>query len=270
MKLLFMGSAEFAQPTLQALIDSTKHEVLKVITQPAKPAGRGLQNKATPIYDLAVKNHRDCYTFLPSAKELQRWGVEGIVVVAYGEKIPTEIHNQFLCLNVHPSLLPKYRGASPLQTALLNGDAETGVSIIMVAERMDAGDIVLQKSTPIDENESIEDLHDRLAQMGAQMMLEALDMDITQARRPQDEALVTRCRKIKKEDSKINWSDSPLKIHNQVRAISGFTEHKGKRVKIWETHLVNGTLEIDQVQPEGKTPMPYAEFVKGYGALQKH
>ena len=156
MKLVFMGSAEFAVPTLQALIDSPSHEVLKVITQPARPSGRGLQNKSTPIYELAVKNHRDCYTFLPSVQELQRWGVEAVVVVAYGEKIPAEIHQQYLCLNVHPSLLPKYRGASPMQAALLNGDSETGVSIILVAERMDAGDIVLQKTSAIDINESIE------------------------------------------------------------------------------------------------------------------
>lgn len=267
MRLLFVGSAQFGCPTLQALIDSS-HEIVRVVTQPARPAGRGLALRSTPIYDLAVKNHLDTYTFLPAWPEIQKMKIDRVIVVAYGEKIPSEIHDHIFCLNIHPSLLPKYRGASPLQSVLLNGETKTGVTIMLVAEKMDAGDIVLQKETEIDPNETVETLHDRLAQMGAEMMLQALDLDIDQVRQKQNEDQVSICRKIKKEDRLIDWQEAPQEIHNQVRAISGYTFFQGKRVKVWETRIEEGQLKILKVQPEGKSVMNYDDFVKGYGQLK--
>lgn len=267
MKILFAGSSEFACPVLQALLLDGSHTVVKVVTQPARPAGRHYKLTSTPIYELAAQNQIDTYTFFPTLSDLKKWEIDAVVVVAYGEKIAAEIHDHIPCINIHPSLLPKYRGASPIQSALWNGDLMTGVSLILLSDRMDAGDLLAQSQLPVSPDTDFVTLQDLLSALGSQLLIEILSTDFMKHRVVQNESEATYCRKIKKEDLKINWSDLPQRIHDQVRAIGGFTMHQGKRVKLIKTTFEDGNLKVLQVQPEGKKPMSYSEFVKGYGPL---
>jgi len=266
MKIVFFGTPEFAVPTLKKLI-SEKFDVVAVITMPDRPAHRGQKDQPSPVKVVAEQNKIPVYYEIPTAEQLKKWGAEKIVVIAYGKMIPEEIYKNWHSLNVHPSKLPRYRGPSPLQSALLNGDAQTAVTIMLIDKEMDAGDIVLQEEMDIDQNENLKSLHDRAAERGAELMIEALKLDLEKIRTPQDHSKATKCKKIKKEDSQINWSDEPKKIHNIVRAIGGFTMKEGKRVKVLKTHIREGKLEILEVQPEGKQKMSYNDFVRGYGHL---
>ncbi len=269
MKIVFFGTPEFAVPTLKKLI-SEKFEVVAVVTMPDRPAHRGQKNQPSPVKVVAEQNKIPVYYEIPTLDQLKKWGAEKIVVIAYGKMIPEEIYKNWHCLNVHPSKLPQYRGPSPLQSALLNGDSETAVTIMLIDKEMDAGDIVLQEAMNIDQNESFQSLHDRAAERGAELMVEALKLDLNKIRKPQDHSQATRCKKIKKEDSQINWNDSAQKIHNIVRAIGGFTIQDGKRVKVLKTQIKDNKLEILEVQPEGKQKMNYSDYVRGYGELNAH
>jgi len=268
MKIVFFGTPEFAVPTLKKLI-TENFEVVAVVTMPDRPAHRGQKDQPSPVKLIAQENKIPVYYEIPSVDQLKKWGTEKIVVIAYGKMIPEVIYKNWPSLNVHPSKLPQYRGPSPLQSALLNGDSQTAVTIMLIDKEMDAGDIVLQEEVVVDQNENLQSLHDRTAEIGAVLMTKALKLDLEKIRKPQDHALATKCKKIKKEDSQINWNDSPQKIHNVVRAIGGFTMKEGKRVKILKTQIKEGQLEILEVQPEGKQKMTYNDFVRGYGTLLK-
>ena len=177
MKIVFFGTPEFAVPTLKKLI-SEKFEVVAVVTMPDRPAHRGQKNQPSPVKVVAEQNKIPVYYEIPTLDQLKKWGAEKIVVIAYGKMIPEEIYKNWHCLNVHPSKLPQYRGPSPLQSALLNGDSETAVTIMLIDKEMDAGDIVLQEAMNIDQNESFQSLHDRAAERGAELMVEALKLDL--------------------------------------------------------------------------------------------
>jgi len=261
MRLAFFGSPEFAVPAFRRF----QEQIALVVTQPDKPARRGLQLSPTPIKQLAAANKLPVLETLPRAADLK--GIDKIVVVAYGRLIPAEIVDRWECINLHPSLLPKYRGPAPLQTALLHGDTETGITTMLLNPEMDSGDILLQEKIAIAENMSLAELSAVCAERGAELLARTLLEDIQKIRRPQNAAEATYCRKISKEDCRILSGEDPRQIHNKVRAIGGYVLHKDKRVKILETRYTAAGLEIITVQPEGKPPMSYAAFRNGYGEI---
>lgn len=267
MNIIFFGSPAFAVPTLELLAEQKDINIRAIITQPDKPAGRGMQLTPTPIKNTALLKGLPCQEAIPDLATLKAQNIEAMVVVAYGKFIPADIVNNWPCINLHPSLLPKYRGPSPMQSALLNGDTETGITTMLLSEGMDDGDLLLQEKFLLDINTNISELHDRCARDGAKLILQTLRSDLTKIRTPQDHSRAVLCKKIKNEDGAILSGDSPLTIHNKVRAITAYTMHHGLRIKLLRTLWKNGQLIIETVQPEGKKPMAYTEFVRGYGEL---
>lgn len=299
MKVLFLGSDSFAIPTLAALHGS-KHEVLAVVTQPDKPAGRG--QKTTPCPVAMVAKEHGFHLLQPEkisdpkiVEALRRLGADVIVVAAYGQFIPSELVKSapHEAVNIHPSLLPKYRGAAPIQWALLNGDTITGVTTMKVAPEMDAGDIYLQCSTPIDEVETAADLYKRLGEIGAELLLETLKQikGGTLKGTPQNKEKIVLAPKLKKEEGLLEWNNPAEKLFNRVRALNPwpgtFTFLQGKRLKVLEAAPVEmnsqlapgavienkkgiivacgkGALCLLELQLEGKNGMSAADFLKGH------
>lgn len=294
-----MGTPDFAVPCLKKLIDS-KHVVKAVFTQPDKPVGRKQILTSPPVKKLALENDID--VFQPASlkndksveESLRRINPDVIVVAAYGKILPSEILNiaKHGCINVHASLLPKYRGAAPIQWAVLNGDKETGVTIMQMDEGLDTGDMLLVKKTEIDIDETSEELFNRLSFIGADALLECLDMiaenNISAIK--QDEACATFTRKITRDFSLIDWNKTAFQIHNQVRGLQNWpcatTVINSKTFKIHKTKLCNITadkpgivvdnkddikvccgdgkcIEILEIQAEGKKRMPVKAFLKG-------
>ncbi len=267
MNIVFFGSPSFAIPTLEVLAKQPDFNIIGVVTQPDKPAGRGLQLMPTPIKTIALAQGFTVSEQLPTSEQLIAQNIDAIVVVAYGKFIPPEIVHGWPCINLHPSLLPKYRGPSPMQATLLNGDTEAGITTMLLGEGMDDGDILLQEKFTLDVNTTISELHDRCARDGATLILKTLQSNLAAIRQPQDDSRAIICKKTKNEDSAIQPTDTAFMIHNKVRAITAYTMHNGLRVKILKTKWANNQLTIETVQPEGKKPMAYAEFVRGYGTL---
>lgn len=265
MKIAFFGSPDFALPSFQKLL--SQFEIVLAATQPDRPAGRGMKLKPTAIKQAALEIGLPVFESIPSAEDLRMAGVEKIAVVAYGRMIPAEIVNGWECINLHPSLLPKYRGPSPMQSALLNGDAETAVTTMLINEKMDAGDILLQEKIPVGENLNLAELEKLCAGRGAELLAKTLISDIQKIRQPQNETEAIYCRKITKEDALIMPGESLWQIHNKVRAIGAYLTYKEKRVRILATEYKNNCLQILTVQPEGKAPMAYADFKNGYGEI---
>ena len=297
-RVLFYGSPDFAIPTLQALIDSPFRPIA-VITQPDARAGRGRSLRPPPIKQLAAAH--DIRALQP-AKLRDRAAIAQIaslrpdlqIVAAYGQLIPTEIldlppHGS---LNVHASLLPRWRGASPISAAILHGDTETGVSIMLVDEHEDTGDILRQQSTPVDPSENAGELSDRLAQMGAQLLLETipdwLNGGITPI--PQDSARATRARRVKKSQGRIDWQQPADQIARHIRAYTPWPaaattlDQTPIRVTLAtysdsaapnlpgtilqaETTIdvatVDGVLQIHRLQRAGKRELSAEEFGRG-------
>lgn len=244
MRIVFFGTPDFAVPSLQTLV-SGPDRVVGVVCQPDRPAGRGQHLTSPPVKRAAeaanvpiLQPHKvRTPEFL---EQLRNWAPELIVVVAYGRILPTTVLElpPRGCVNVHASLLPRYRGAAPMQWAILNGDERTGVTIMQMSEEMDAGDILLQREAPIGADESLPSLHDRLAALGAAALMEALEQlrSGTLKPRQQDPALVTFAPMIRKEDGRIDWSHPAPEIARRVRAFdpwpSAYTAIHGKRLKI--------------------------------------
>ncbi len=268
MKIVYFGSAEFAIPTLELLAGQRDLQICKVVTKPDQPAGRGLKLTPNPLKRKALELNLPIADKLPTKTELQEWGVDKIVVVAYGKFIPEEIFKNWPCINLHPSLLPKYRGPSPLQSALLNGDTLTGITTMLIGAGMDDGDILLQQEIPLDINTDFAELQVICASEGAKLILESLKLDINKSRKPQDNSKSIICKKIQNNDGLILPGDEPLKIHNIVRAIGGYVELGNKRIKILKTKYENNKLEIITVQPEGKLKMSYTDYLKGNAGLK--
>lgn len=290
MRILFMGSAELACPCLEAVASLPAHEVVAVVTQPDKPKGRSLQLAPPPVKVTAARLGLPVHQPVKIREAVANIAVcrpDLIVVVAYGQLLPKAILDLPArgCLNVHTSLLPRWRGASPIQHAILAGDAETGVTIMYLNERMDAGDIICQRATPIGATETSGQLHDRLAQMGAALLAETLRLEVW-PRRVQDEAQVTHARKLMKEDGRVDWTKSASEIERQVRAFDpwpGAHTFAGEDLlKIWRVAVVapvnglpgtigpdlvvatgQGGLQLLEVQPAGGRRMTAAEFLRG-------
>jgi methionyl-tRNA formyltransferase len=296
MRIVFMGSAELAVPSLRALAESETDQVVGVVSQPDRPAGR--KRVLTPCPLKAFAETIGLPVMTPekigapeSVDQLAALKPDLFVVAAYGQYIPSRViglaPNE--AINVHPSLLPKYRGSAPIQWAILNGDSVTGVSIIYVAKKMDAGDILRQMEYPLGPDETSATLHDALADKGAELLLQAID-DIrtgTVSRTVQDETQVVEIRKLAKEDGKIDWSLPAEQIRNRIRAFDPWpgsfcTLADGELLKVWKAerddgsglpgellddHLLvatgDGALRLQEVQPVGKKRMDAIAFLNG-------
>ena len=250
MKIVFMGTPSIAVPSLETLIRSS-HEVAAVITQPDQKSGRGMSVTCSPVKKTALRYQIPCLQpeslsspeFLQS---LETIGADIYAVAAYAQKIPDRLLEgpPYGCINMHPSLLPKYRGSGPLRGPILNGDSKTGVTIMQVVTQWDAGDILLQRSFLMDEKETAETLEQKCAVLGAELMLEAIN-GLEQGSIvpiPQDPQQATYLKQISKEAGLIDFSDSAKQIERQIRACipwpSAYTVLGGKTIKIWEADCV--------------------------------
>jgi methionyl-tRNA formyltransferase len=307
MNIVFMGTPDFAVPSLKSLIES-KHNVATVITQTDKPKGRKSQPCAPPVKDIALdlglkivqpENVNDKIII----EKLKEINPDVITVVAFGQKISPEILNfpRYKCINIHASLLPKYRGAAPVNWALINGEEETGVTSIILQEKMDAGKIVMQKSIRIGPDETAGELENRLSILGAELLIDSLKQIETGGAKytPQDEKLATYAPKLKKKNGLINWNQSTEEIHNFVRGMNPWpTAHttlirndSKERILILKTEkdtppgteankspgtimdisdrgiktaTKNGCIRIKEVKPEGKRSMGAVAFSRGH------
>jgi len=298
-KIIFMGTPEFSVPILNALIEDYK--VIAVVTQLDKKVGRKQVLTPSPIKKIALTNKIDVLQpekisgnaeFIRRVNDLKP---DLIVIAAYGLILPKEILDipKYRVINVHASLLPKYRGASPIQSAILNGDKETGVTIMLVNEKMDEGDILMQKTITITDDDNFASLYDKLSILGTHLLIETLPKWLNKEIKlqKQDDSQATYCKLITKEDGKIDWHKSAIEIERQVCALNPWpgtwTVWDDKKVKLLKVKLLNGlnknsagmvfktnedfaiscneeSLEILELQLEGKKPMSAKEFLNGY------
>ncbi|WMJ22378.1 methionyl-tRNA formyltransferase [Paludicola sp. MB14-C6] len=297
MKIVFMGTPDFAVPTLKALIEH--HEVVAVFTQTDKKKGRGHKVCPPPIKELALEHDIPVYQPITLKTEepqaiLREINPDLIVVVAYGKLLPKAVLElpRYGCINVHASLLPKYRGAGPIQWSVLNGETVTGVTTMYMAEGIDTGDMLLKAETEIGENETASELHDRLSELGAPLLLETLEQlqDGTLKPIAQNDEDATKAPMLSKEMSQIDFSKDAQLVHNLIRGLSEWpcaqTAVNGKRLKVYRSKVVdvsenaqagillsdkelmiacgnNTTIELVEVQYEGSKRMGGADFLRG-------
>ncbi len=270
MKIIFAGTPDFSVPPLEALI-AAGHEVVAVYTQPDRPAGRGRKLTASPVKQAALAHDIPVYQPLnfKNAEEvelLQSHQADVMVVVAYGLILPEAVLNAPAkgCLNIHASLLPRWRGAAPIQRAIEAGDAETGVTIMQMDIGLDTGDMLYKVTTPISPDDTAQTLHDRLSQMGAEAIVDTLSQLDQLTPEPQDESLVTYAHKLIKAEAEIDWSLPAEVIQRKVQAFNpwpvAFTQLQGKPLRIWQTKTAN-TDEISEKIPE--SPVPQAQKSAG-------
>lgn len=306
MRIVFMGTPDFAVGSLQALCESGKHEILAVVTQPDRPKGRGNKLLQTPVKEYALAQGLTVYQpqkvktpeFVELLHELQP---ELIVVAAFGQFLSKEILElpKYGCINVHASLLPKYRGAAPIQYAIIKGEKESGVTIMQMDIGMDTGAMLDKVVVPIAENTTMGELHDALREQGAALLLEVIDKIAagTAVAEPQDNEQATYATLLDRSMEHIDWSKTAQEVHNLIRgfnpAPSTFTKlPNGKGLKIWGSKMTDknsnaaagtvivtgkhsffvacgeGVLEITEVQPESKKRMPAQVFLNGRGVQE--
>lgn len=306
MRIVFMGTPDFAVGSLQALCESGKHEILAVVTQPNRPKGRGNKLLQTPVKEYAMAQGLTVYQpqkvktpeFVELLHELQP---ELIVVAAFGQFLSKEILElpKYGCINVHASLLPKYRGAAPIQYAIIKGEKESGVTIMQMDIGMDTGAMLDKVVVPIAENTTMGELHDALREQGAALLLQVIDKIATgtAVAEPQDDAQATYATLLDRSMEHIDWSKTAQEVHNLIRgfnpAPSTFTKlPNGKSLKIWGSKMTDkssaaaagtvietgkhsffvacgeGVLEITEVQPESKKRMPAQVFLNGRGVQE--
>jgi methionyl-tRNA formyltransferase len=302
-RILFMGTPEFAAVCLRRLIGAD-FEVIGVVTQPDRPKGRGMELKASEVKTVALEHDLPVWQPLqvtePDFMDIfQEIAPNLVVVVAFGQKIPAEIlfGPKLGCINVHGSLLPKYRGAAPIQWSILNGDSQTGITTMYMDEGWDTGDIIYQQSLSIDPDENLAGLYTRMAELGGELLVKTVaDLKTgTAPRIPQDHSLASTAPKLKPEQQAINWRNNALFIHNQVRVFApapgAETNFNQERLKIIETQLTkppislpagetgriiyiaknqgiyvsagDGPILIRKIQPTGKRVMSAEEYSNG-------
>jgi methionyl-tRNA formyltransferase len=260
LKIIFAGTPDFAVPCLQALIDSP-HHIQAVLTQPDRPKGRGLKLTSSPIKNLALKyslpiEQPETLRNPIILEKLSQYQPDVIIVVAYGLIVPENILTlpHFGCINVHASLLPQWRGAAPIQRAILAGDSESGITIMQMAKGLDTGDILLQEKCTILARDTAQDLHDRLAALGAEQLLFCLDLLTKKNLNPvqQDDHLATYANKITKQEAEINWQLSADEIDRQIRAFNpwpvAYTYLNNENLRIWQAI----PIIQNHAQPAGK------------------
>jgi len=298
MKIIFMGTPDFAIPSLKILVES-KHNVLAVVTAPDKQRGRGQKISSTTVkkfaadYNIPVLQPEKLKNNPQFVEDLKKYDADLYVVVAF-RILPPEVFTipQFGSFNLHGSYLPKYRGAAPIQWALINGETETGLTTFKLAEKVDTGNIYLQKKVEIFNEDSLGTLHDRLSEIGAEIVLETVDMidEGCYELLKQDDSLATPAPKITKETALIDWNKPAFKVHNLVRGLSPIPcahfIHKEKNIKVYRSEVVEkndlepgefaqsktellvgcgeNALRILELQQEGKKRMGVEEFLRGF------
>ena len=307
MRIVFIGTGEIGVPTVRALLESSAHDLVGVVTQPDKPVGRDQQIRPPPVKAALVGS---AIPILQPARirreeavaQLRGWGPETIVVMAYGQILPASVLEiaSRACLNLHASLLPRHRGAAPIQAALVAGDSETGITVIYMDEGLDTGDILLKKTLPILPNDTGGSLHNRIASSGPPALFEALDRleRGTAPRLPQEASQATYAPKLTREEGRIDWTEPAKSIERKIRAYDpwpgAFTRLSDpagaiRQLKIFRAAVVadvvgepgtilapnesqlliatgRGGLRLEEVQLEGKRRMPAAEFLRGFSS----
>lgn len=302
MNIVLFGTASFAVPALEKLLGSG-HRVMAAVTQPDRPAGRGQEMRGSPVKEFAVARSihlyqpENCneYEFL---RELRALSPDVIVAVAYGQKLSNDILSlpRFYCLNIHPSLLPRYRGPEPVARAILNGETHTGVAVVRMVEKMDAGGILGLTRVPVPPDLTTPEMEDLLAKVGADLLVDVLDL--VQKRSvieiPQDEREATYAKKFEKNDGRIDWRKPAFRVGNFVRALIPFPvahtfmgrlrlniykvqgnrypqrpEHRPGTIlsvekESFKVACNDGDVAVLEVQPENKRRMTAAEFINGY------
>ena len=306
MRIVFMGTPEFSVPTLEALI--AHHDVIAVVTQPDKPKGRGKAIAFPPVKETALAHDIPVYQPVKVREEgfvkmLRDMAPDAIVVVAFGQILPESILNipKYGCINVHASLLPKYRGAAPMQWAIINGEKETGITTMYMAKGLDTGDMIDKTVIPVEAKETGETLHDKLSAAGGPLILKTLaDLEAGTARRiPQDDKDSSYAGMLTRELGEIDWTKSAIAIERLIRGLnswpSAYTHMHGKTLKIWDADVTpdteaegedaaglpvpgtvtrvtkdsiyvqtgDGQLKLNEVQLQGKKRMPVQAFLLG-------
>ena len=300
MNVVFMGTPDFAVPTLEMLI-AEGHKVSAVVTQPDKPKGRGKKSSMPPVKEVALKH--DLPVLQPERikgdesffEHIQSLNPDVIVVVAFGQILPESILNipKYGCINIHGSLLPKYRGAAPIQWSILNEEPKTGVTIMYMDKGMDTGDMLLKKEMIIDPTDTYETLHDKMKIVGVEALKEAWPLIVAggEGREKQDSEIATYAPPIQKSMGEINWQERTSHIDAKIRGLNpwpgGYTYYKGQVMKVWkalpseEVHAaepgtilevskkgilvktLDGSLLIQEIQMPNKKRMPVSEYIKG-------
>ena len=298
MRVVYMGTPDFAVGPLEAIIKAG-HEVVMVVTQPDRQKGRGKEIQFSPVKEAAVRHNIPVYQPEKIRREeavakLEECGADIFVVAAFGQILTSEILGmpRYGCVNIHASLLPKYRGAAPIQWAVIDGEEKSGVTIMQMDEGIDTGDILLQKELVLDKKETGASLFERLAELGCLAIVEAMELiengSIT--RTPQDHDASTYAKMLTKELGRINWGDSAVVIERLIRGLnswpSAYTSLNGKNLKIWDAEVVDikgeagvisevtkdsftvgckeGSLAVTELQLEGKKRMNVHDFLLGY------
>jgi methionyl-tRNA formyltransferase len=292
MRLAFMGSPDFAVPALRAL-HGAGHEIAAVYCQPPRPAGRGQRETPCPVHRAALELGLPVRTparLKRDAAEHEAFaalGLDAAVVAAYGLILPKAMLDapRRGCLNIHASLLPRWRGAAPIHAAILAGDAESGVTIMRMEEGLDTGPMLLKEATPIGPQTTVQELHDRLAAIGARLILRALAEDPPAV--PQPEEGVTYAPKLTKEDGRLDWTQDAAALERRVRALNPwpgtFFTHGGEQIRVLAAHpepgsgapgtvlddagLIacgSGALRLARLQRPGRAPQPADAFLRGY------
>jgi methionyl-tRNA formyltransferase len=298
MNIIFMGTPDFSIPSLKILLESN-HNVLAVVTAPDKQRGRGRKLSPTPVKEFALKHNLPVIqperlkNNTQFVDDLKKYDADLYVVVAF-KILPPEVFEipKYGSFNLHASYLPKYRGAAPIQWALINGETETGLTTFKLAEKVDTGNIYLQKKIEIKPEDNLETLHDKLSEEGAEIVLDTVNLIESgdYVLKEQDNSLASPAPKITKDIAKINWNKSAEEIHNLIRGLSpfpgAFFEYNGKIIKIYKSQVLKGedlkpfqieqtkkeltigcgknALRILELQQEGKKRMGIEEFLRGF------
>lgn len=298
-KLLFMGTPEFSATVLKGLLEDGRYDILAVVTQPDRAVGRKKEIKMTPVKEVALAHNLKVYqpeklSGSEEMAELMTLGADGIVTAAFGQFLPTKLLDSVgFAVNVHASLLPKYRGGAPIHYAIMNGEAEAGVTIMEMVKEMDAGDMVSKASTPILDEDNVGTMFEKLAIVGRDLLLETLPGYIAGDIKPepQDHSQATFSPNISPEQERIDWTKSDREVFDQVRGMYPWpvahTYLDGQRFKVYETALAEGNgkpgqiisktkkelvvatgqgaISLKTVQPAGKPKMAIADFLNGVG-----
>ncbi len=308
MRIVFMGTPDFSVPTLESLAESG-HQVVAVVTQPDKPKGRGKEVQMPPVKQAALARGIPVYQPLRARdsgfiRQMQKLEPDVMVVIAFGQILSEELLKVpvYGCINIHASLLPKYRGAAPIQWAVINGDEETGITTMMMDPGLDTGDMLEKRVVQLSGTETGGSLFDRLSRMGGELILSTLKKleAGTLVRTPQDHSQATHVKKITKELGRMDWSMDAVSLERLVRGLnpwpSAYTHYQGKMLKIWEAQVASGqeagtgagegtpasgqilearggclrvqtgkgVLKIQSLQLEGKKRMDTAAFLRGF------
>ncbi len=288
-----MGSPDFSVPALDAL-NAARHEIVCVYCQPPRPAGRGQRDRRTPVHIRAAElglpvRHPKCLRSSKDLTDIAELDTDIAVVAAYGLILPPKvlIAPKQGCINIHASLLPRWRGAAPIHRAVMAGDAETGISIMRMEEGLDTGPVLLRATTPIQESDTTGDLHDRLSEMGAALITEALGRLDELTPEPQESLGATYAKKIDKAETRIDWGQPARSVDCQIRGLSpipgAWTTMNGERIRLLSSHVAHGqgragqvldrnltiacgtdSVRITRLQRPGRKPMGTAEAMIGW------